>query len=459
MMKKKLKWELPKSMLRKLSSLGDVYFVGGYVRDFLLTQVIDFHGESADYSGNFTADQDILVTDVDVETLVRTLSDYGRAELVGRSFSVVKFRYRGREYDFTVPSVRNAMGSIPRPDMSIEDDLRGRDFTVNAIAFDIAQKEFIDPTGGIDDIKRGVLRQTNQNTFSDDPLRIIRLCRFYAHFGFKIDDGTIRSAEENVKNLEKIAGERIGAEFFKIMLLPHPSSVFRCFHDIGVLKVLLPELEDCIDVSQPGGMHAYDVFNHILKTVDEAPQDTLVRFAALFHDISKPRHKFVADDGRARFYGHQETSAKIAKKWLQKYSFSKKFSDDVAKLVRHHMFTHAQTDKGIRRFVRRVGEELLEPLFQLRFADTKAQGIGGDLDAEIEYYNRVKNVMDEKPPLSAKDLAINGYDVMNIFKISPSPKVGEIMEKILLKVIDDPSLNERDNLIEMLKDMASQRNK
>ncbi len=440
-MEKKLKWTLPKDLLDKLSRNGNVYFVGGYVRDMLIF-------------GDSDADIDILVTKIEIARLVKILSSYGNAEFVGKSFGVVKFRYGGKTYDFTIPSERTANGGIPKPDMPLEKDLRGRDFTMNAIAFDIRTNEFIDPLGGLHDIENKILKQTSENSFCDDPLRILRLCRFRAQSNFEVEDVTLASAKENIEKLNDVANERIGDEFSKMMLVSHPSDVFECLKNIAALDKLIPELKNCIGVTQPGGMHAYDVFGHILRTIDEAPQNVLIRFAALFHDIAKPQHRFLGDDGRARFYAHQETSAKIAKRWLKKYSFSKTFAENVAKLVKNHMFTHAETDKGVRRFIRRVGEELLEPLFQLRFADTKAQGLGGDMNMEMEYYRRVRKILDEKPPLSVKSLAVDGNDVMRILKIPPSPIVGKVLEELLSKVLDDPSLNEREILLNILNEIV-----
>ncbi|RKZ25505.1 hypothetical protein DRQ29_06225 [bacterium] len=173
----------------------------------------------------------------------------------------------------------------------------------------------------------------------------------------------------------------------------------------------------------------------------------------MFHDITKPRHREIAENGRAKFYNHQISAAKVAERLLEKYAFSKRFAENVAKLVRYHMFTHAETEKGIRRFVRKVGEELLDDIFQLRFADTKAQGLGGDMDAEMEYYERTMKILSEKPPLSVKSLAVNGNDVMNILQIPPGPIVGEVLNKLLEIVIDDPSKNRREILIDLMKNM------
>jgi len=416
----KLEWTLPKRLLDELLERGEVYFVGGTVRDFFL--------------GIPRSDQDILVAGIAPDELVEILRKYGYAELVGRSFNVIKFHYGGRTHDVALPSRRGAEGAEYDPNLSVEEDLTGRDFTVNAIAF-----------------RKRVLRTTTDEVFRFDPLRIIRLCRLAAKLKFDIDPCTKELALASVEDIKDLPPERVGEEMNKIMLLPKPSAALRCLVEIGAMEILLPELVECIGVTQPGSLHSYDVFEHIMLTIDYAPPNPLVRFAALFHDITKPQHRFVDKTGRARFYGHQVSAAKLARKWLEKFAFSKKFAGNVAKLVRYHMYTHAATDKGVRRFIQRVGEDLLPALFELRFADTRAQGPAGDLDAELQYAQRVRKILEEKPPLSVRDLEVNGYDVMRILGIPPGPKVGEVLNYLLAAVIDDPDKNRREILEEMIR--------
>jgi len=430
-----IKWTLQENLLDELHEKGEVYFVGGYVRDVILELP--------------RSDSDILVTGIALDELVAILQKYGFADLVGKSFGVIKFYCEGTEYDFSIPSRRNADGSIPDKDMPVEDDLRERDFSVDAIAYNLRNGEFIDPCGGIADISAGILCAVDSDAFTNDPLRIIRLCRLSAKLDFDIEQETIEFAKSSVAGLAKIAVERIGEEFAKIMLLPKPSNAIKCLLAIGGLDSLLPELVECVGVTQPGGMHAYDVFGHIMHTLDECPPDKMVRFAALFHDITKPQHRFIEDE-RAKFYGHQESAARVAKKWLVHFAFSRKFATDVAQLVRLHMFTHAETDKGVRRFCRRCGE-LIDKLFELRFADTKAQGLSGDIEWEMRYQKRVQKILDAKPPLSVADLAVNGDDIMEILKIEPGPKVGIVLNRLLQLVLNVPSMNRREILLEIIR--------
>ncbi len=431
--------ELPEEIYNSIikNSRG-IYYVGGFVRDFLLN--INH------------IDRDVLVCGIELPKLSDILKKFGRADIVGKSFNVIKFSNKSIKYDFVVTSNRTQSGCFPDSSLSLEEDLVQRDFTINSIAWDLSQKTIIDPLSGLKDIKNKILRANSINAYINDPLRIIRLCRFSAKLSFKIEQSTKKIATNSLEDLSNIAMERIGDEFKKFMLLKNPSIVFECLLEIGALKVLLPELYECVGVSQPGGMHAYDVFQHTLKTIDESPEDLLIRFGALFHDISKPSHKILGENGRARFYNHQKTAGEIALKWLKDHSFSYKFAEDVATLVEFHMFSHAETEKGIRRFIRNLGEDLLYPLFELRLADTKAQGLGGDIDEEIQYRNRVMKVLLSKPPLAVQDLQLNGYDVIRILDIIPGKTVGDVLNYLLEKVIDDPKLNKREILREIAKE-------
>ncbi len=439
-MNERIKWVLPSELLEELLAVGDVYFVGGTVRDHLL--------------GIQRQDQDILVVGVPPEQLLDILRRYGYAEQVGKSFSVIKFHWRGEIFDVALPARRTPEGAVYDPSMSVEDDLKSRDFTANAVGYHLRTCRFVDPLGGIEDIKRRVLRATSDEVFRVDPIRVLRMCRFEAKLGFDVEPHTFELARSAAPQLASVPPERVREEMEKIMLLPKPSVALRCMVNVGAADVILPELVECVGVTQPGSLHSYDVFEHLMRTVDYSPPDLMVRFAALFHDITKPRHRFVDETGRARFFNHHITAAKLARRWLTRYTFSKKFADKVATLVRYHMYTHAATEKGIRRFIRKVGEELIEPLFQLRFADTRAQGPAGDLPAEERFAEKVRKILAQKPPLSVKDLEVNGHDVMEILGIPPGPKVGEVLEYLLSAVLDDPRKNRREILLQMIKEYA-----
>jgi putative nucleotidyltransferase with HDIG domain len=397
---------------------------------------------------------DLLISRVQSGDLLKILRKFGSAREVGKSFTVIKWYPNGVDnaIDVALPSRRNIVfenGSVSDPDMPIEEDLAQRDFTVNAIALDLRSGELFDPFNGEEDLSERVLRQVNENSLSSDPLRCLRAAYFCAKCDLKPEKETLENIIREIENLGNTAPERIGEELKKLLMkLEKPSAALNLWNEWGVLKCVMPELVGCIGVTQEGGWHAHDVFDHLLRTVDEAPPILEVRLAALFHDIGKPkRRRYLKEENRATFYGHQNVGEKMTRNILDRLKFSNDDIDRVGKLVRFHMFTHAQTDKGVRRFVRRVGEELLSDLYELRFADIEAQGTNRDRTEDERYIIRVKEILDERPPLSVRDLAVTGSDIMTIFGIPESPEIGKILIHLLEFVLDDPSRNDREILI------------
>ncbi len=434
--------DLPPELIRNLPERAGIYLVGGAVRDAFI--------------GLKYRELDILVTSLSVSELTSILRRFGKAEPVGKSFTVIKWFPRGRSgaIDVSIPAYRDFRPTARHseealdPSMTIEDDLGQRDFTANAIAIDLRTKALIDPYGGAGDIEAGILRAVAKNSLEADPLRCLRAAVICARCGFHPDEKTLELIEKTAPKIQTIAPERIAEELRKMLLLPKPSVALRLCRDWGLLKYFLPELAVCDGVTQEGGWHASDVFGHLLATVDSAPPKFPVRLAAMLHDIGKPaRRKYLPDRDRAIFYGHQNLGERMTRKIMSRLLFSKDLTDRVAALVRFHMFTQAQTDKGIRRFVRKVGADLLEELFELRFADIEAQGTDRDKGPDEEFQRRINFVLSAKPPLSAKDLAIGGDEIMSLLGIEQGPLVGRILEGLLEFVIDDPSKNSPEELI------------
>jgi tRNA nucleotidyltransferase (CCA-adding enzyme) len=211
------------------------------------------------------------------------------------------------------------------------------------------------------------------------------------------------------------------------------------------LKEILPEFQECVGVDQPGGHHRYDVFEHTLYTIDACQPRLRLRLAALFHDINKPQHKNVVENG-AHFYGHEVTGTKTARHVLRRLRYANDLIDDVATLVERHMFTTNVTDKGLRRLLRRVGEDLIFDLLDLRRADVVAQGRGGTTEDVDRFEEQIREELSRTPPLSVSDLALNGHDIMTRFGLKPGPKVGEIIDYLLECVLDDPDNNKQETL-------------
>jgi tRNA nucleotidyltransferase (CCA-adding enzyme) len=305
----------------------------------------------------------------------------------------------------------------------------------------------VDPFGGRKDIKKGLIRITNPDSFKEDPLRMLRGIQFAARFEFELEEKTLQSLKENVDLITTVSAERIQEELNKLLLkAKYPSTGFKLMQNTGILEKILPELSKGVGVDQPGGYHAYDVFEHSILTVDFAPRDLVIRLAALFHDTSKPETKVLTQDG-ATFYGHEKKASKVTQHALARLRYSNQIIEQVSLLVDKHMFTTAVTDKGLRRLIRKMGEELVFSLLELRRADVIAQGKGGSTKDVDELEERIRLELERKPPFGLKDLEVNGHDIMNTFNIPPSPLVGQILNYLLEMVLDDPELNQKERLL------------
>lgn len=443
---------LPGKFIDDLPDNVGLYAVGGSVRDAFIP-------------GLAPRELDLLVTHIKPDDLLQILNRYGRARLVGRSFSVIKWNPAGYDMiDVSLPAKRNLSyfdGCKIDPDYPLEDDLAQRDFTVNAMALDLNSGEFIDPYLGKKDLKKGVLRAVREDSLPADPIRCIRAVYICVRCMLEPDKFTIHKIQDTVPNLNRIAPERIGEELKKLLLyLDKPSEALRLWEKWGILDIVLPELAEGVGIVQEGGWHAHDVFEHGLHTVDAAPPILDVRLAALFHDIGKPRKKrFDSERDKATFYGHQNIGAKMARHILKRLKFSNETVERVTKMVSHHMFTRCETDKGVRRFIRKVGEDLIEDLFLLRFADIEAQGTDRDNSRDREYLDRIKAILSEKPALNVTNLAVNGEDIMAKLGIPEGVEVGYVLDFLLEKVDENPELNNRKSLLKLLDKYDMKKNR
>lgn len=419
---------------------GRIYEVGGAVRDRMLSLKPP------------VKDRDYLVTGIGYDDLTRILRRHGRVDMVGKSFGVIKYtQFSGKTantFDITLPRTEHSTGQGHRdfavsydPDLKVEDDLIRRDFTVNAMALALDTDQLIDPLHGSADIQNRQLRMTSANSFTEDPLRMLRAVQFAARFEFMIEPETFKSIMENAHRIETVSAERIAEELVKLLERSEkPSEGFRLMQTSGLLARIMPELETCVGVTQPGGYHRFNVFEHIIRTIDAAEPRLRLRLAALFHDITKPKHRRLTEKG-ASFYGHEISGGRVAKKVLSRLKFSRDLTSEVQTLVERHMFTTDVSGKGLRRLVRKVGIDLIFDLLDLRRADVVAQGMGGKTEDVDQFEDEIKAELKRKPPFSIRDLAIDGKDLMKLLELSPSPVLGKILDHLLELVLDDPDRN------------------
>ena len=404
-------------------------------------------------------DKDYLVTGIPMQDLCSLLREFGKVDLVGKSFGVIKFlphkKYNGENvFDIALPRKEYSTGPGHKDfkvefdyNLGVEEDLSRRDFTMNAMAEDLSTKKLVDPLGGKKDIKKRLIRITNPNSFKDDPLRMLRGVQFSARFEFNLEGRTFESLCENVDLISYVSPERIQEELNKLLLkAKYPSTGFRLMQRTGLLRKIFPELEAGVGVDQPGGYHAYDVFEHSIQAVDYAPRELVIRLAALFHDVSKPECRELTEDG-STFYGHDKKGARVTKKILERLRYSNEIIEKATLLVDKHMFTTGVTDKGVRRLIRKMGGELIFSLLDLRRADVVAQGKGGETRDVDELEERIKLEIERKPPFGVKDLEVDGNDIMSKFNLSPSPLVGQVLNHLLEMVLDDPNLNKKEILL------------
>lgn len=443
---------LSKDAVTAILEAGKLYEVGGVVRDRFLGR--------ADES----KDRDYLVTGVGFDELVKLLRRHGKADLVGSSFGVIKFtQFTGgvpRTFDISLPRREHSIGVGHKdfvvdfdPDLSVEDDLARRDFTINAMALETVTDILIDPLGGMADLEKKCLRMVTTGSFEDDPLRMLRAVQFASRFDFRIEEKTYEAIKKHAALIKTVSAERIAEELNKLIgLSKNPSSGFRVMLDTGLLEEVLPELYLCAGVDQPGGYHKYDVFEHTMKIIDACRPDLRLRLAALFHDINKPQCKRIVEKG-ATFYGHDIVGSKTAQFVMKRLRYPNDLIKDVSILVERHMFTSDVTDKGLRRLIRRIGPELIFELLDLRRADVIAQGMGGTTEDVDVMEQRIRDELEKESPFSIADLKLSGRDLMKLLDINEGPMVGKVLEQLMEAVLDFPEQNQREVLESLAKDI------
>ena len=336
---------------------------------------------------------------------------------------------------------------------SILDDLKRRDFTINAIAYDVETGEIIDPFFGIADLARKVIKTVGEpkERFFEDGLRIIRAVRFHVELNFPIDSDTEKSIIENKDILNKISKERIRDEFIKIIMSSNPSGGLEILRKFGLLNYIIPELEESVGIEQ-NKAHAFDVWTHLLKTVQHSADKEYslhVRLGALLHDIAKPQSRRWDNEAKQwTFYGHEVVGSRVTRKILEDLRFSRETIERVANLVRWHMFfsdTEKITPSAVRRLVANVGKENVWDLIDMRGCDRIGTGRPKENPYRLRKY---KSMLEEvmRDPISVGMLKTDGKRIMEVLHISPGPQIGQILNALLEEVLEDPSLNTEEYL-------------
>lgn len=333
----------------------------------------------------------------------------------------------------------------------LKDDLSRRDFTINALALRQVDDniEIVDWFGGQEDITNRLVRTVGdaKNRFEEDALRMMRAIRFGAQLGFSIESTTLAAIQQSAGLIEHVSWERIRDELFKILASDYPADGIALLLNAGLLDHILPELLPMRGIKQ-GGHHIYDVWTHSLEALRACPSsDPLVRLATLFHDIGKPKTVRYQGPRGVTFYGHEVVGARMVRSIGDRLRLPKDQLEKLVTLVRWHMFVYnpEMTDGSIRRFIKNVGLTNINDMILLRVGDRKGGGSKATSWRLDEMQQRIGEQLYE--PMSIKDLAIDGKDVMETLSIPPSREVGTVLNALFEEVLDDSSKNNRDYLL------------
>ena len=425
------------------------YLVGGAVRDMLM--------------GRKVQDFDIATDALPKE--VRRI--FRRVIPTGIKHGTVTVAFKGTHFEVTTFRIDREYGDGRRPDSvtfspSIQEDLGRRDFTINAMAYGLRENRLLDPHGGREDLKAGIIRAIGDplKRFQEDGLRPLRACRFAAQLGFTIEEQTFATIPRSLATVRLVSAERIRDELIRILEAQTPSIGFTLLNDCGILQLFMPELVACREVGR-GQLHRYDLFHHLLYACDAAPRDNLVvRLAALLHDLGKPQTMDRTPEGAIHFHRHEELSARLAEKILRRLRFPNQVVKRVSHLVAQHMFQYEEnwSDAAVRRFVARIGLENIPELLSLRRADQLAMvGERFVSTSLIALEKRIEEVLARDRILGLKDLAANGEDLKAELGIPGGPKIGIILKALLESVLDDPQQNERERLLKIAKRFYEER--
>jgi tRNA nucleotidyltransferase (CCA-adding enzyme) len=355
--------------------------------------------------------------------------------------------------------------------LSVEDDMRRRDFTINAMARRLSSGEIVDPVGGRKDLERRVLRAVSPTSFAEDPLRLVRALRFVSQLGFEPDEPTRRQMREEAASVRLVSGERVGGglaadglgELSKLLLGAEPRRALRLARDTGVLVELLPEFERAIGFDQESQYHALTVDEHTFAVVQAAADkgySLAVRLAALFHDLGKPYVAWRGSDGRLHYYAkpgfadknHEQVGADLAQAALSRLRYPNALRSRVLRIVRHHMFQVGKAD-GVRarRFLAKHGDEVAFELVDHKEADYlgKPGADGGAPVEDLERLERFRSLLrrERRQPHRLADLAVDGNDLIRL-GFEPGPELGRVLRELLHEVVDRPELNDRAALLE-----------
>ena len=431
-------------ILRKLNQAGhEAYVVGGCVRDSLMGR------EPHDW--DITTDAEPLT----VKALFRRTID------TGLQHGTVTVMNHGVGYEVTTYRLDGDYSDHRRPESvsftkNLEEDLKRRDFTINAMAYHPEEglKDFF---GGKEDLAAGVIRAVGDpdERFDEDALRIMRAVRFAAQLGFTIEEKTREAVRRHTKDISLVSVERIETELTKLICSPHPEEMEELYA-LGITAEILPEFDRMMETPQNTKYHFTDVGHHTIVVMQNVSPTKTMRYAALLHDIAKPECKTTDEKGTDHFYGHPVKGEPMAEEILRRFRMDNRTIEDVKKLVlwHDHGIKDEMTPVRFRKGMNRMGIEYFQEFLELRLAD-----IAGQSDylreEKLEKTEQLKRLyqeqLDSAAPLTLKDLAVKGKDLQDA-GVAPGPEMGRILKELLELVLENPDWNEKEILLEKVRE-------
>ena len=457
---------LPEKVVKIIERLEDAgfeaYAVGGCVRDFLM--------------GREPKDYDITTNALpkEIKQIFRRTIDTGIAHgtvtvMMGKdSFEVTTYRIDGKYSDGRHPdSVEFTL--------SLEEDLKRRDFTINAMAYN-PKTGLVDLMGGREDLKNRIIRTAGDpyRRFGEDALRILRAFRFSAQLDFSIDKDTLTAASDLKDKLSVISAERIMDELTKLLVSPHPEGLLSLY-EAGITKAFLPEFDRCMETEQNNPHHKYNVGVHTIESVKNINSKTLdlfkdvlspyeeeygdllkiLRFTMLLHDIGKPECRTTDEEGTHHFYGHETAGSQLAKGILKRLKSDNHSLSLITRLIEYHDLRPVLSKKFCRKMANKIGDEAFPLLFPVRYADLMAQSSYKQeekLKLERDFYRLYLEVLKDDDCLSLKSLAVDGGILIKEAGMKPGRELGKMLDYLLGLVLEDPSWNKKEILLKAVRE-------
>ena len=429
-----------REIIDRLENAGfEAFAVGGCVRDAVL--------------GRVPADWDITTSAMPEE--VKAL--FGRTIDTGIQHGTVTVMKDHMGYEVTTYRIDGEYEDARHPKevsftSNLVEDLKRRDFTINAMAYN-DRAGIVDEFDGIGDLEKGIIRCVGnaKDRFGEDALRMLRAVRFSAQLGFAIDEETKAAIAELAPNLEKISAERIQVELVKLLTSDHPDDL-RTAYETGMTAVVLPEFDACMNCEQNNPYHIYNVGEHILQSLLQVEKDKVLRLTMLFHDFGKPQTHTKSEDGISHFYGHQAISAEMARSIMRRLKFDNDTIRKVSHLVKWHDYRPENTPKSVRRALNKIGEELFPSYLVVQKADMLAQSpYKREEKAErIEKLTLLyREIIEKKECISLKTLAVTGSDLIEA-GMKPGKEIGVVLNSLLEMVLEEPELNKKETLLNLI---------